>query len=65
MAERKPREVIEALTGAHEKCPDQRVYQIIANALELAGITYDPFFVEDPVLLQALNDYIRSIEAHD
>lgn len=65
MAERKPREVTEALMGAHEKRPDQRVCQIIANALELAGITYDPFFVEDPVLLQALNDYIRSIEAHD
>lgn len=65
MAERKPHEVTDALLEAVKRWPEQRVSQIICNALDLAGITYDPFFVKDAVLLQALNDYIRSIEAHD
>ncbi len=50
---REPKAVLGALRAACAAYPDQRVMQVIVNAL--AGA--DPFYVEDDVAVDALLDY--------
>lgn len=58
MADRSPGRIVTAIYEAHKRWPDQRVAQLIYNALDTAGIgSEDIFYVENDVLAQALFDY--------
>lgn len=49
---RNPRGVLAALQGACERWPDQRVMQVVVNALG-----NDPFYVEDEEAIEKLVEY--------
>ena len=54
---RNPGDVVKAIKRANEKFPEQRICQLLSNALELAGYGGDPYYVEDDVLVTALYSY--------
>ena len=64
MPVRNPFTVVEALRNAmcHPKCKDQRVAQVISNAMAMAypGRGDDIFYVEDDQLIDALRKYTVS-----
>lgn len=53
---------INALVLAKARHPDQRIGQLISNALPRMGGSFDPFYVRDEDLADALVEYAKKLE---
>ena len=56
------RPICERLAVAWERFPDMRLGQLICNAY--AGVTKDPFFVEDDVLIEMIEEFVKVTPYH-